>query len=469
MVRLERALRELQVQAQVHRTNNAPPPVGLIRAMNDFVELAAAREEMAAPPVGASCRKRARPRDSRPAGTARRIRGATVRIVARTSTPPWGAWGCLNMERLGESDLQASPRGRVQLGRGRGCPGFRDTVLPLLRHLVPCDSASYNEVSPRAARSPRRGHRSARNHVRRRGGDLRQLHPPEPAGRGGAAAARLRQVRKFSDFISPSQLHRLELYDLVYAPAGGRTSDRPDPDSHSSQLIGLALNRRAPGLQRARPQHAWRPLSRLSSTPTTTRSPARSRAGPWPPGGRGRRCRPGGVRARRTRQRPGGQRPRDRWCSGRRPDRSPRPGARAAARLECRAPPRPRPARALRAHTLEVATPSATLTARFVGATGTGSTTILLSRRAAWEPGVARRLGLTARESEVLRLVAHGCPTCRWPRSCTSASGPSPSTSSASTQARVSSRTAAVAREFAGIPELNGRRRRRTHPARTLR
>jgi len=58
--------------------------------------------------------------------------------------------------------------------------------------------------------------------------------------------------------------------------------------------------------------------------------------------------------------------------------------------------------------TLEVDTPSATLVARFVAPTSTGPATILLSRRTTWDFAVPHQLGLTARESEVLRLVSHG-------------------------------------------------------------
>ncbi len=58
--------------------------------------------------------------------------------------------------------------------------------------------------------------------------------------------------------------------------------------------------------------------------------------------------------------------------------------------------------------TLELRTPHGVLTARFLRAAAERLDVVLLTRRTAWEPAVSHRLGLTARESDVLRLVARG-------------------------------------------------------------
>ncbi len=310
------------------------------------------------------------------------------------------------MERLGERDLKALLSVAGELGAVGGVTAYRAEVLAQLRRLVPCDSASYNEVSPRAQEA-----------------SVAAIDPPDAIFPGGVevfaahlhqnplvvAAEHLgpREVRKFSDFLTRRQLHRLDLYDLVYSRLEVEHQIALTLTSSSARLIGLALNRRSRDfserdrvmLEAAQPfvAHAYdnavaRTLASASLAVLQGADDdgaqavividadgevvvASELAAAW--------CReiaPVDVRGRLPD-------PLRSWCAAQR-----RRAAANGALTEI----------------LEVHTPHATLSARYVSDAGERLDAILLSRRVSFEPEVPRRLGLTPRESDVLRLVALG-------------------------------------------------------------
>src|SRR5271156_6259253 len=109
--------------------------------------------------------------------------------------------GVRDMDRLGEADLRELLWVAGGLGALEDVAEFRAAVLALLRRLVPCDSASYNEVSPGSPQAV-----------------VAAVDPDDALFDGAlemfasfvhqnplvtaAATTRTAQVRKFSDFIS---------------------------------------------------------------------------------------------------------------------------------------------------------------------------------------------------------------------------------------------------------------------------
>ncbi len=306
------------------------------------------------------------------------------------------------MERLGARDLAAVLTVAGELGAADDVAAFRAGVLMALRRLVPCDIASYNEVSPLAHEAVVAAVDPS-DSVFDGADEIFAAHAHQNPLVVDAQGARGARVRKFSDFLTRRDLHRLDLYDLVYAPLQVEHQIALTlPSPSAARVIGLALNRRRrdfserdrsvlqvvqPFVVQAYDGAVARTLARAAlavlengldgPAPAVLVLDARGDvqlaselAAAWsrdlvPIDARGRLPEP--LRS---------------WSAEQ------RRRARTAGALT-------RP--------LQLHTPTATLTARYVGGVGERLDTILLSRA----PRPARR-GLTARESEVLRLVAGG-------------------------------------------------------------
>ena len=310
------------------------------------------------------------------------------------------------MERLGARDLAAVLTVAGELGTVDDVAGFRVGVLTHLRRLVRCDIASYNEVSPLT-------HEAL----------VAAVDPPDAVFDGAdeifaahahqnplvvdAQRARTARVTKFSDFLTPRELHRLDLYDLVYAPLEVEHQIALTLPSSSARVIGLALNRRRPDFsERDRAVlQVVQPFVVQAYDHAVARTLARAALAALQSG------RSGAAKAVLVLDERGDVQLASElaatWWSDLAPNgtrgRLPEPLRSWSAEQRRRA----RTAGAL-TRPLELRTAGATLTARYVGAVGDGLDAILLSRAAGSKPGVPVGRGLTARESEVVEHVADG-------------------------------------------------------------
>jgi hypothetical protein len=147
------------------------------------------------------------------------------------------------MERLSARDLQTVLDVARELGAVRDLDGLHRCVLPQLRRLVAYDTAALNEIEPRAGEAV-----------------VTAVDPADALFDGAeevfgtyahqnpliSAAQRTGNlgVRKFSDFISTRQLHRLDIYDLVYRPIEVEHQIAFTLPAPSAQVVGIAFNRR---------------------------------------------------------------------------------------------------------------------------------------------------------------------------------------------------------------------------------
>jgi DNA-binding CsgD family transcriptional regulator len=147
------------------------------------------------------------------------------------------------MERLSATDLAAVLEIARELGAIQEVDGLRASVLPRLRRLVRYDTASFNEIATHsreavvAAVEPTDALFEGAEEIC--GAYAHQNPLIQAAQRPGEVG-----VRKFSDFISLRQLHRLEIYDLVYAPIEVEHQIAFTLPAPSTCVIGFALNRR---------------------------------------------------------------------------------------------------------------------------------------------------------------------------------------------------------------------------------
>jgi DNA-binding CsgD family transcriptional regulator len=141
-------------------------------------------------------------------------------------------------ERLRMRDLHAVIAGVQVLEQIHNSAEFCGDVLPLLRQLVPADIASFNviDLSARAALRP-------------------VVDPSDAYFEGGEdvlgtyghqnpliQAHRLDAV-KFSDYLTTRELHRLDIYDLIYAPTSVEHQIAFTVPASDRQIVGFALSR----------------------------------------------------------------------------------------------------------------------------------------------------------------------------------------------------------------------------------
>jgi len=146
------------------------------------------------------------------------------------------------MELLSAKDLRAILGVARELGTVSDVDCFRSSLLTTLKRLVSYDIASWNLVSP----ASREAQISAVDPA-----DCREDNDEEILGaylhqNPLVAATATGKVRKFSDFISLRQLHRLELYDAVYRRLGAEHQIAFVLPAPGASVIGVALNRTRP-------------------------------------------------------------------------------------------------------------------------------------------------------------------------------------------------------------------------------
>ncbi len=145
------------------------------------------------------------------------------------------------MERLSAKDLRTVLGVARDLGAIDQADRFRATLLVQLKRLVSYDIASWNVVSPRnleaqiSAVDPE---------------DCREDGDEELLGaflhQNPLVSATPGRVVKFSDYISLRELHRLDVYDLVYRPLKVERQMAFALPAPPASVIGVALNRRRP-------------------------------------------------------------------------------------------------------------------------------------------------------------------------------------------------------------------------------
>lgn len=144
------------------------------------------------------------------------------------------------MESLSAMRLQKVLRATAQAVELRDLSEFRVGAIALVRELVPCESASYNEIKP--------------------GMDAIVVADPASwltteslevfgrlAGENPLIAHYMRtgdgQPVRFSDFLSRRRLHRLALYDALYRQLGVEHQIAFALPSQPGEVVGIALNR----------------------------------------------------------------------------------------------------------------------------------------------------------------------------------------------------------------------------------
>jgi DNA-binding CsgD family transcriptional regulator len=146
------------------------------------------------------------------------------------------------MDRLSARDLHTVLEVARELAAVRDLEGLHRCLLPQMRRLVAYDAASLNEIAPHAgeavvtALDPSDVMFDGAEEIL---GTYARQNPLIAA----AQSPRGLGVRKFSDFISARQLHRLDLYDLIYAPMEVEHQiafTLPAPATH---VVGFALSR----------------------------------------------------------------------------------------------------------------------------------------------------------------------------------------------------------------------------------
>ena len=92
---------------------------------------------------------------------------------------------------------------------------FREQIIPGLRRLIPSDTLGYNEIDLESRRAVTITDAPAYDGIDRRFLELAHQHPLVPHQRAGDPRARM-----ISDFLPPRAFHRLELYADIYRPLG---------------------------------------------------------------------------------------------------------------------------------------------------------------------------------------------------------------------------------------------------------
>jgi DNA-binding CsgD family transcriptional regulator len=307
------------------------------------------------------------------------------------------------MDRLGARDLRTVLEVAGELGAVRDPGEFNANLLAQLHRLVPFDLASCNEISLSTgqavvtASTPVIDIPSGDEEIL---GTYAQQNPL-------IAAADPRLVLKFSDFLSPRQLHRLDLYDLIYQRLRVEHQIAFLLASPMPRVVGVALSRvRRDFSERDRSVlEAIRPLatrayrdviqraitgSLLAALDTTgadaasavivldrsgriafATGPAKALLGAWPDGNGNDRL-PAEMAA---------------WYAAQRSQNGDGESTRRTLRLRI---------------------DQSVLEARILPGPDHALDAIVLRHQRELAPSALRELGLTAREAQVLELVAHG-------------------------------------------------------------
>jgi DNA-binding CsgD family transcriptional regulator len=144
------------------------------------------------------------------------------------------------MESLSASRLQKVLQATAQVVELRDLTEFRSGAIALIRELIPCESASYNEVRPGSSAivvADPADWLTAENleTFGRFAGENPLIAHYARTGDG--------QPLRFSDFVSRRELHGLTLYDQVYRQLGVEHQIAFVLPSSPGEVIGIALNR----------------------------------------------------------------------------------------------------------------------------------------------------------------------------------------------------------------------------------
>jgi DNA-binding CsgD family transcriptional regulator len=144
------------------------------------------------------------------------------------------------MESLSASRLRKVLRATARAVEFRDLSEFRTGAIAIARELVPCESASYNEVKPGASAivvaDPREWLTAEGLETFGRLAGENPLIAHYVRTRDG-------QPVRFSDFVSRRRLHRLALYDQVYRQLKVEHQIAFVLPSPPGEVIGIALNR----------------------------------------------------------------------------------------------------------------------------------------------------------------------------------------------------------------------------------
>jgi DNA-binding CsgD family transcriptional regulator len=147
------------------------------------------------------------------------------------------------IERLSASRLRRVLRVTARAAEFRDLSEFRSGSIALARELVPCESASYNELRPGAPAI-----------VIADPAAWLTLESVEVFGRLAGENPLIRhylhtgdgQPMRFSDCISQRRLHGLALYDELYRERGVEHQIAFVLPSPPGEIVGIALNRQRP-------------------------------------------------------------------------------------------------------------------------------------------------------------------------------------------------------------------------------
>jgi DNA-binding CsgD family transcriptional regulator len=146
--------------------------------------------------------------------------------------------GSAKFDRLSATDLRAILEVAHVLGEMDGAKEFETSVLPLLGRLVPSDIASFNVIVTAA----RTALRPAVDPP-----DAYFPHSHEILGAYAHQNPLIRAARpealRLSDFLTRRQLHRLDLYNLLYGPTSVEYQMAFTLPAPAGQVIGFAFNR----------------------------------------------------------------------------------------------------------------------------------------------------------------------------------------------------------------------------------
>jgi DNA-binding CsgD family transcriptional regulator len=147
------------------------------------------------------------------------------------------------MERLSASRLRKVMHAIARAVEFRDLPEFRSGSIALARELVPCESASYNEVRPGVqaiviADPAAWLTRESVEVFGRLAGENPLIRHYLRTGDG--------QPLRFSDFLSRRHLHRLALYDELYRLRSVEHQIAFVLPSPPGEIVGIALNRQRP-------------------------------------------------------------------------------------------------------------------------------------------------------------------------------------------------------------------------------
>jgi len=144
------------------------------------------------------------------------------------------------MESLSASRLRSVLQAIAQAVEFRTLSEFRTGAIALVRELVPCESASYNEIKPGVGAIVVADPAAWPTEE-----DLETFG--RFAGENPLIAHYVRtgdgQPVRFSDFVSRRRLHRLTLYDQIYRHIGVEHQIALVLPSPPGEVVGIALNR----------------------------------------------------------------------------------------------------------------------------------------------------------------------------------------------------------------------------------